>query len=438
MSLTDEIYRELWEGLERGLDWPQFLARRSTSKGPLYTAIERFFNEVGIKIAALKEQESSVQSKIDQSGIILDSLHRKIKEGESNIASLEDRQNVLNDRVAALETKLAEKDERVKHLAEVEKLGFDIERLSLLHDTLREIGAKHGLKGKEAVSKFFAALKDYDAKAGFEQEIRRLETIISTKRLEAEKWQAEAESASRRYKDMSETITALQSLIKHGVKTEEVISWNGIVSKLGGPGELKDQLGKYKSISGLLAAKKREIEGCDKEVRRLSAQIKALNEQKVEIEGAIKSLSTSGMKKITEVSDKAVAGLNSLSTSGLKELTRVSDKAIAEIKSLLAEINVETMNLAQLNAKAGKLEKELMYARYFITGDEAVLKLFPKEAVIVFLERALTYCKLNQLNPLVRVPDGWTRKYSTIYSNTDIALVDLIIWAEAGLAGASR
>ncbi len=43
MSLTDEIYRELLDGLEDNLDWQQFLAKHSASKGPLYNAIDRFF-----------------------------------------------------------------------------------------------------------------------------------------------------------------------------------------------------------------------------------------------------------------------------------------------------------------------------------------------------------------------------------------------------------
>jgi chromosome segregation ATPase len=438
MSLTDEIYSQLWEGLEKGLDWPQFLAKHSNSKGPLYSAVARFFSDVGTKIAAMKQEESSVQSKLDQSELALDSLRQKIKEGENNIGSLEDRQNALNEQIATLETKLAEKSELIKEVRDLEKLSFNVDALRQLKEVLTEIGAKHGLKGKDAASKFFAELKDYDAKAGFEQEIRRLETIASTKKLEAEKWQAEADSASRRYRDLSEAIAALQNLIKHDVKTEEVISWNEIVSKLGGPGELEDKLAQYKSMSELLTDQKREIEGGDKEIRRLSAQIKALNEQKIEIEAGIKSLSTSGVKKITEVSHKVMTGLDSLSTSGLKELTTVSDKAIAEIKSLLAEINIETVNLAQLNAKAGKLEKELTYARYFTTGDDSVLKSFPKEVIIAFLERASVYCKLNQLNPMVRAPDGFSRKYPTIYSSTEVALIDLLRWAEAGLAGASQ
>ena len=168
----------------------------------------------------------------------------------------------------------------------------------------------------------------------------------------------------------------------------------------------------------------------------MGAEIKALNEQKVEIEGAIKSLSTSGVKKITEVSDKAVTGLKSLSTSGLKEVTKVSDKAIAEIKALLAEIRVETKRLADLKSEAGKLEKELRYARYLTTGDQTVLKSFPKEIVIAFLDRAFEYCKLNKLNPEVKMTNGISRKFPLVYGTSGVPLLEIIAWAEAGLAGA--
>jgi len=80
--------------------------------------------------------------------------------------------------------------------------------------------------------------------------------------------------------------------------------------------------------------------------------------------------------------------------------------------------------LGDLKTEAGKLEKELTYARYLTTGDQAVLKAFPKEVVIAFLDRASCYCKLNQLNPMVRVPDGFSRKYSSISSYTEVGLLD--------------
>ncbi len=311
LSLTEQIYAELVDGLKTGLDWTQFLAKHGASKGPLYNAIGRFFNDMEPKVREL----AAVQAKLDAAGLELDSLDQKIKEAESSLAPLEETRNTLNEGIEALEAKLAEKSEVVKQVRELEKYGFDMERLRQLREALTQIGAKHGLKGKEAVAKFFDELKDYDAKTGFEREIQRLETITGTKRLEAEKWQAEADSLSRRHKDLSEAITAVQSLLKAGVKTEQIISWDGIVSKLGGPEELQDKLERYKSMSELIDAKKTEMENCDKKAIELGAQIKALSEQKVEIEGAIKSLSSSGVKEITKVSDKAITVLKSLSDS---------------------------------------------------------------------------------------------------------------------------
>ena len=152
----------------------------------------------------------------------------------------------------------------------------------------------------------------------------------------------------------------------------------------------------------------------------------------------LKSLSASGVKEITGLSDKAVTELTSISASGVKEITKVSDKVITGLKSLLDELRTETKRLADLKAEAGKLEKELMYARYLTTGDQAVLKLFPKEVVMAFLDRAASYCKLNQVNPMVRVPEGFGRQYHSIPSYTAVSLLDLIAWAEVGLAGASQ
>ena len=432
LSLTDEIYAELKDGLKTGLDWTHLLAKHSASKGPLYNAIGRFFSDLEPKVRALNE----VQGKVDEAGLKLKQLDRRIKEAESNVVPLEDTKRALGEQIETLQAKLAEKKELATNLAEVDELGFNIDTLRQLKSVLGEIGAKHGLKGKEAAGKFFDGLKDYDARLGFEQEIQRLDNITGIKKLEAENWMAKVQKLENQYRNLKGATDAMQALLKGGVQAEQITSWNAIVSMLGGPAQLKDRLGEYKSMSELLAARKSEIEVCDKKVTELGSQIKVLTGQKVAIEGAIKSLSSNGVKRITEVSDKAVTELKSLSNSGVKEITNFSDKAIVELKSLLAELRGETNRLTDLKAEAGKLEKELMYARYLVTGDQAVLKAFPKEVVIAFLDRALSYCKLNQINPMVRVPESFLNRNPSIYSSTQMGLQDLIAWAEVGVAGA--
>ena len=65
LSLTDGIYAELVEGLKTGLDWTAFIAKYGASKGPLYSAIGRFFKDMEAKVRALSE----VQTKLDESGL---------------------------------------------------------------------------------------------------------------------------------------------------------------------------------------------------------------------------------------------------------------------------------------------------------------------------------------------------------------------------------
>lgn len=154
------------------------------------------------------------------------------------------------------------------------------------------------------------------------------------------------------------------------------------------------------------------MERRESRIAEVDAKLKALKQELAQIQNSIRALSESGVKEIAKLGDKAIAKLQ--------------------------ELAEETKKWGELRAEVGKLEKELMYARYLTTGDQAVLKSFPKEVVITFLDRALSYCKLNQLNPMVRVPDGFPRKYSTVYSSTQVDLLDLIAWAEAGLVGASQ
>jgi len=161
MTLTETIYNELMDGLGKGLDWQQFVAKYGASKGPLYNAIGQFFTDIYSRITALNEEKERVEAGLDQGKVTLGSLDQKIKEAESAVASLENSEKTLNDEIENIETRLAQKSELARHIAELEKLGFDIERLRHLRDTLAEIGAKCGLKGKQAVTQFFDDLEDY-------------------------------------------------------------------------------------------------------------------------------------------------------------------------------------------------------------------------------------------------------------------------------------
>ncbi|MBA7564528.1 Chromosome partition protein Smc [subsurface metagenome] len=359
MSLTDEIYRELSDGLENNLDWQQFLAKHSASKGPLYNAIGLFFTEVGPKIAALKEEGSQVQSELDQAGLTLDQLYQQIKETEASLAPLEEEKNALNEGIETLEVKLAEKSELIKHAEELGKLGFNSERLRQLRETLADIGAKSGFKGREAVSKFFTELKNYDTKTGFEREIQRLGTIVATKKLEAAKWQAETDSLSRRHKDLSEAIAAVQSLIKHGVKVEHIVSWNGIVSKLGGSEELEKELGNYKTIRDLLNVRKEETKGYELRLTKAQSQVETLEKEKNTIGGAIDALKVAGVKELKVMTEEVTKQLKTLANREINEIRGVGQEVRKEFSGLFTRFDTLAEKVFEVGQEYENTRQEL-------------------------------------------------------------------------------
>ena len=339
MSLTDEIYGELWDGLEKGLDWQQFLAKHSTSKGPLYTAIGRFFIEVGTKISALKEEWSLVQSQLDQAGLTLDSLDRKIREGESNIASLEDRRNVLNEKVEALEAELAEKSELAKHLAELERLGFNIERLSLLRDALREIGAKYALKSTEATSKFFGDLKDYGAVLGAEMQLTGLQTKIETRKLEAENWQAKEEALRREYYNLKEVIEAVHTFFNKGIKLRQIIAWHQVVNRFQTVEQLAESLAQYGDIAKLLKAMKEETEIYESRLAKAQGQVVTLEKERAKIEGAIDAIRVAGVKELKVMTGESTKRLRTLADREINEIREIGQEVRKELSDFLTRFD---------------------------------------------------------------------------------------------------
>ena len=354
-TLTDKIYAELVDGLKTEQDYTHLRAKYDASKGPFYNALGRLYHDMWPKVQEFNE----VQAKLDAAGLELDSLDQKIKEAEGSLAPLEDRRNALNDQVKTLETRLAEKSELAGHLVELGKLGFDIERLKQLREVLSEIGAKSGLTGKEAVAKFFDDLKDFEAVLEAKALLEGLQTQIETKKLQAENWQAKEEALRRKHDDLTEGIGATDALLKRGVKAEQIVSWNGIVSKLGGPEELQDKLGQYKSMSELLNARKEEAEAYRLRLTKAKSQLETLEKEKTKIEAAIDALKVAGLEQVRAMTDEATKQLKAQVAKEVKEIQAVGQSAKSQFDDYLTQLNVLTERAYQLGEKIGQMGMHL-------------------------------------------------------------------------------
>jgi len=361
-SLTDKIYQELVDGLETGLDWPCLLAKHGASKGPLYNAIGRFFKDMEPKVRELNEVQAKLGAaglELDQAGLKLDSLDQKIKEAGSSLALLEESKNALNEGIETLETKLTEKSNLLKHAGELGKLGFDIERLRQLREALTEIGAKSGLTGKEAVSKFFDDLKDYEAVLEAKALLEGLQTQIETKKLQAEKWQAKEEALRRKYDDLTEVIGATDTLLKCGVKSEQVVSWNKIVSIVGDPKELEKELGDYKTIRELLNVRKEEAAACQLRLTKVQSQAEILEKERAKIQAAIDALKVAGLKELQAMTEEAAKQLKVVAANEIREAQIVGQEVRKEFANYFVQLNKLLEKAIHLGEEIEKSKQEL-------------------------------------------------------------------------------
>ena len=98
MSLTEEIYQELIEGLEKGLDWQQVLAKHGASKGPLYNAAGRVIAEIPARLTTINEAMKQGQAKLDELGQRLDELDQKMKTADEALQAKSEELIQLEER----------------------------------------------------------------------------------------------------------------------------------------------------------------------------------------------------------------------------------------------------------------------------------------------------------------------------------------------------
>jgi len=382
-SLTDEIYQALVDGLKTGLDYTHLQAKYRNNKSSFYNAFGRFSRDMEPKVRELGAVQAKLDAaglKLDQAGLTLDSLDQRVKEAEGKIAPLEDRGKVLNEEIETLEAKLTEKRELLEHAGELGKLGFDTERLRQLREALTEIGAKTGFKGKAAVSKFFDDLKDYEAVLEAKALLEGLQTQIETKKLQAENWQAKEETLRRKHDDRTEAIDAMQALLKRGVKAEEIVSWNKIVSMLGGAKELEKELGDYKTIRELLNVRKEEVAACQLRLTRVQSQAEILEKERARIEARIDALKVAGVKQLETMTEATQKQLKAVAASEIKEAQDVAREIRSEFATFLTQLD-------RLSEKAVHLGEEIEKSKQELQKYEGVRNVLESHAVATEAEK---------------------------------------------------
>jgi len=363
VSLTEQIYAELMDGLKTGsLDWTAFTAKHRASKGPLYNAVGQFIRDMEPKVrelAAVQAKLGDAGLKLDEAGLTLDELDRRIKEAESGLAPLEETKNALNEGIETLETKLAEKNNLLEHAGELEKLSFDIERLRQLREALTEIGAKSGLKGKEAVAKFFDDLKDYEGVLGAELQLKGLQTQIETKTLEAGNWQAKGETLRRKHDDLKEDIAAVRYLRTRNIKVGQLVVWQRTLNQFETVEQFEGSLARYGDMTKLLNVRKEELAAYQLRLTKAQSQAETLEKERARIEARIDALKVAGVKQLEAMTEATEKQLRAVAASEIKEAQDVAQKIRSEFATFLTQLDSLSEKAVHLGEEIERSKQEL-------------------------------------------------------------------------------
>lgn len=355
MTQTDDIYRELVEGVEAGADYDAIRAKYEKNKGPFYNALAKFFTDIRAKIVELvsernrtAKEAAAERSKLEGLKKETDEAERSNKAKRNQNAELERVKGETERQLSGLDERLKTKIELLDEAEKIEKLGFTSKRLEILREKILEVGSKRGLKPGEAVSKFFDDLGSYDAKLGFELENRRLRADTEAGKHEAGRWKSEAEHLEAEYRNRKNVVDQVERLNKQGVKDERILAWGRILNAVGqAPEEFEKNLKRYGGLEKIINSRCTEIDQLKTKENGLRTGVGILEKRKADIENSIRTLTEAGVNQIKKLVDFAGS-----------EIQRLDARA--------RKIHGGEVALAKRAGELENMERELENARYFV------------------------------------------------------------------------
>jgi len=158
MSLTEDIYHELKNGLWTGLDYDGLRLKYEKNKSSFYNALQMVFTDARAEITKLSSELKALKEKGDEEKAKLEGLAdqqakavAEIEARRQEIEALEAQEQTLKAKIHELSAELDRSTGLLNQAEELEKMGFDSEKLQQLSDVTVEIGTKQGLKPDEAI-----------------------------------------------------------------------------------------------------------------------------------------------------------------------------------------------------------------------------------------------------------------------------------------------
>jgi hypothetical protein len=100
---------------------------------------------------------------------------------QDSVTMLQNESNYLGQKCSSLENTVNSHEQIISIFKELEGMGFGLEELKLLWNTINEIAVANNIPLNEAQRKFFKDIEEqYDKKLGFESKVQNLKAKVNT------------------------------------------------------------------------------------------------------------------------------------------------------------------------------------------------------------------------------------------------------------------
>jgi len=399
MTLRETITQEFLDSVGDPGRIEGIFERFGRSKGPLYLG--------------LAEATSRLRGQLEEIGSGLVANEKKLNELVRDVGLLDGRKQELstqieeiNERNTKAVDELAETDGLLDMAGQLERMGFGIEQLARLSDSVEAIRAG-SRSHDETLGQFFGFVERYECFTSLEAVLQGLHDRASDAKAQTEQLETALESTQFRSKARTEAIELAERLLQHGVGHEELALWENMVSG-------------SKVVRERVTHELQEFGSLDKACGKLEADAARL-------------------RTATKASETRLSRLKFLETEVKHSVATTRDSAVRRIDSVgqaalgnLEEMMKVVRDYDDLKRRSEALGEDMKVARAFRSVDAREWEQIPGWAIHRILMGLILWSKSANGDRVVSPPEPVRQRANSLSHWTKVSTTDLLFWVLSG------
>jgi hypothetical protein len=430
-TITKTITGKLLDGIHNPDGLQSVLQEYSHNKGPLYIALSEATSVMTQRLTITEQQYKEQETKLQE-------LQQLLQETGQKLQSLDKQVTFQGSKLASLQIKVQESTTLLDKVKILTGLGFGLDELTKLQIILVDIKASEGNTPEKAVKHFFNKVNTYQKVAALDSQKQAAETAAKKSKANAEKWQAQAKAAEAKAKARQTSINLTEKLITQGIKENDLPQWEGILAKAGVPPEkLAEALTKFSSFEKLCQDRQEYAWKLETQIGNLTAQVKALSEERQQVTAAIADLKEKALDEIEDISKQTLDIVGLQSQNAKNSMESIRQETVMELESVSKVVLQNMQALLEKSAEysilerqAASLAEEIAMVRGFTSQDEKYWKQVSREVIRKLLGGMIVWCRVDSTNNARLSPPTNSLSSKLMYYEWSAAsLAEVLEWA---------